>query len=364
MAMALLTTPTAAPKRRPVLPCESWLRSWRNAGRVSRYNTKCFAELWAQICTQIALGRYFFLARERISIGTMKLRAETNFLLRKQSKQALGPVEIIGGALISTLAFALTFWSMSGMIRASSPAVAMLIVGALAVLALLASYIGVVRYRMQRNSRTWLVLALCLWAGLLVGSVLGNNYWWMGVAKYAESMWILHVTKVVPSWMPARSTSRTKAIAFRNGLTYCVAPVILEPLEAAGGTTSKTTAGFQIPSSGTVDFWAVGTDCCGTTGTPFTCFDAANPFARSGLRVLDDTHTAMYQLAVQEWTATTGVPTKFPIFFEWSLDPLMLEDKLKSLASNNMLKFVFVYGLAALFVSYALHMLFRYYKVM
>ena len=308
----------------------------------------------------------------------MKLRAETNFLLRKQSKQALGPVEIIGGALISTLAFALTFWSMSGMIRASSPAVAMLIVGALAVLALLASYIGVVRYRMQRNSRTWLVLALCLWAGLLVGSVLGNNYWWMGVAKYAEYRQMASYVNVDPSrdkgssfmdagtiYFKDRSkVDRTKAIAFRNGLTYCVAPVILEPLEAAGGTTSKTTAGFQIPSSGTVDFWAVGTDCCGTTGTPFTCFDAANPFARSGLRVLDDTHTAMYQLAVQEWTATTGVPTKFPIFFEWSLDPLMLEDKLKSLASNNMLKFVFVYGLAALFVSYALHMLFRYYKVM
>ena len=84
-------------------------------------------------------------------------------------------------------------------------------------------------------------------------------------------------------------------------------------------------------SSGTLDFWAVGTNCCGTTGTPplgcytmlqsqlecvcvfqycavsmllrtvlvlrgsqwqsrFSCFDAANPFARSGLRVLDDTH--------------------------------------------------------------------------
>mmetsp|Transcript_4844 Transcript_4844/g.5640 ORF Transcript_4844/g.5640 Transcript_4844/m.5640 type:complete len:95 (+) Transcript_4844:3-287(+) len=90
---------------------------------------------------------------------------------------------------------------------------------------------------------------------------------------------------------------------------------------------------------------------------------ANNPFARSGLRVLDDTHIAMYQLAVQEWIATTGVPAKFPLFFEWSLDPLMLEDKLKSTASNSMLKFGLVYALASLFVSYALHMLLRYYKV-
>mmetsp|Transcript_44895 Transcript_44895/g.97692 ORF Transcript_44895/g.97692 Transcript_44895/m.97692 type:complete len:313 (+) Transcript_44895:74-1012(+) len=312
----------------------------------------------------------------------MKLRAETNFLLRKQSKQALGPVEVIGGAVISTLAFILTFWSMSCLIRVSSPAVATLIVGALAIMAMLANYIGVARYRMQRTARTWLVLALCLWAGLVVGLVLGNNYWWLGVGKYQEYHQMASYVNVDPSrdkgssFMDAGaiyfkdrvSVDRTKAIAFRNGLTYCIAPVILDPLEAASaGNASdsrKTAAGFLIPTSGTLDFWAVGTNCCGTTGTPFSCFDAANPFARSGLRVLDDTHIAMYQLAVQEWTATTGVPAKYPLFFEWSLDPLMLEDKLKSMASNSMLKLGFVYALAALLVSYVLHMLFRYYKVL
>ncbi|CAK9076929.1 unnamed protein product [Durusdinium trenchii] len=73
----------------------------------------------------------------------MKLRAETNFLLRKQLKQALGPFEIIGGAALSTLAFVLAFWSSSCLIRASSPSVAMLIVGVLAIMAFLANYIGV-----------------------------------------------------------------------------------------------------------------------------------------------------------------------------------------------------------------------------
>ena len=56
------------------------------------------------------------------------------------------------------------------------------------------------------------------------------------------------------------------------------------------------------------------------------------------------------QWSTKEWTATTGVPAKYPLFFEllglnievqlgitdshelrWSLDPLMLEDKLKSM---------------------------------
>jgi len=316
------------------------------------------------------------------SYRIMKLRAETNFLLRKQSKQALAPVEIIGGAVISTLAFILTFWSSSCMIRAESPAVTTLIVGTLVVLAALANYIGVVRYRMQRTCRNWLILAVCLWAGLFVGLVLGNNYWWIGVAKYQEYRQMASYVNVDPSrdkgssfmdsgaiyFKDRSNVDRTKAIAFRNGLTYCVAPVILDPLEAAvAGNVSdsrKTAAGFVVPQAGTLDFWAVGTDCCGTTGTPFTCFDANNPFARSGLRVLDDTHIAMYQLAVQEWSATTGVPAKYPLFFEWSLDPVMLEDKLKSVASNSILKFGFVYALGALFVSYSLHMLLRYYKVL
>eukprot|EP00438_Fugacium_kawagutii_P032741 Skav219790 [mRNA] locus=scaffold3701:120350:128879:+ [translate_table: standard] len=186
---------------------------------------------------------------------------------------ALGPVEIIGGAVISTLAFTLTFWSTSCMIRATSPAVASMVVGALAVMAALANYIGIdallnqntpstncqwmlpfamchrmsqayqpefaggcfhigrmcVRYRMQRTCRTWLVLALCLWAGLFVGVVLGNAYWWIGVAKVQE----------------------------------------------------------------------------------------------------------YHKMASYEWIATTGVPAKFPLFFEWSLDPLMLEDKLKSISLSK-----------------------------
>ena len=66
---------------------------------------------------------------------------------------------------------------------------------------------------------------------------------------------------------------------------------------------------------GTLDFWAVGTDCCGTTGTPllgtlgavrakictncwrptfrFQCHDATSPFARSGLRIVEDNHKAV-----------------------------------------------------------------------
>eukprot|EP00437_Effrenium_voratum_P029689 CAMPEP_0181412570 /NCGR_PEP_ID=MMETSP1110-20121109/8492_1 /TAXON_ID=174948 /ORGANISM="Symbiodinium sp., Strain CCMP421" /LENGTH=309 /DNA_ID=CAMNT_0023535291 /DNA_START=66 /DNA_END=995 /DNA_ORIENTATION=+ len=309
----------------------------------------------------------------------MKLRAETNFLLKKQLKQALGPLEIIGAAGISTAAFALTYWCTSSEIRESSSTVAMLIPAILAVIALLSNYIGLARYRSKRTSRAWLVMALCLWAGIATGLVLGNDYWWLGLAKSKEYRQMASYVNINPSadkggsFMDAGAVyfkdgsrvERSKAIAFRNGLTYCVAPISLDPLEAIGNTSAKkTSTGFLIPASGSLDFWAVGTDCCGTTGTPFDCYDAANPFARAALRVLDNTHTEMYQMAVKEWVATTGIPANHPIFFNWVIDPLALEAQFKSLSNSNLFKFVFVYALASLFLSYALHMFLRYFKVL
>ncbi|CAE7205045.1 SCN5A [Symbiodinium microadriaticum] len=325
------------------------------------------------------LGSIRTIFRERISrtATVMKLRAETNFLLQKQVKQAVGPLETIGSATLSTLAFATTFWCLSGSIRSSSPAVAMLVPAALAIVALLANYIGLARYRTRRPARAWLVISLSLWAALAAGAVLGNNYWWTGVAKYNEYQQMANYVNVDPSvdkgtsfmdagsvyFKEGSSVDLTKAIAFRNGLTYCVAPIYSEPLEGTGNEP-KTAAGFVIPKSGTLDFWAVGTDCCGTTGTPFQCHDATSPFARSGLRIVEDNHKAMYQLAVQEWTATTGIPARNPLFFQWVVDPIAEEEHYRSLSSNSMFKLSCGYGIAAFFMAYVLHMVFRHFKVL
>jgi len=96
-----------------------------------------------------------------------------------------------------------------------------------------------------------------------------------------------------------------------------------------------------MPPSGTVDFWAVGTDCCSTTTKSFNCSGAREPTARSGLRLLRDDQRPFYLLAVQAWVAQNCptddntaqgraesaplvcLPARHPLFFYWVEDPLL-----------------------------------------
>merc|ERR1719444_213032 len=61
-------------------------------------------------------------------------------------------------------------------------------------------------------------------------------------------------------------------------------------------------------------------DCC--TERSIYCDDSKSLVARSGLRILDETSRSMYLLGVQEWSATTGLPVRHPLFFEWTKDPI------------------------------------------
>eukprot|EP00931_Biecheleriopsis_adriatica_P017281 TRINITY_DN1243_c0_g1_i1.p1 TRINITY_DN1243_c0_g1~~TRINITY_DN1243_c0_g1_i1.p1 ORF type:complete len:309 (+),score=56.37 TRINITY_DN1243_c0_g1_i1:87-1013(+) len=308
----------------------------------------------------------------------MKLSAETTFLLKKQLKQAVGPLEIGGAAILSTAAFATLFICLACPVRKSDPGLSMLPCAAFVGGAALASALGFVRYRARRPARTFLVCALALWAGIIAGGVMGDKWWHKYAVKTHEYKQMASYSNINPSTEKASSYqdagviyfaagSRvlfSKALGFRNGHTYCVAPIYLDSLIADSANHTKTLSGFVTPKSGTVDFWAVGTDCCGTTGVPFTCHDSTSPYARSGMRVLDANHQDMYKLAVQEWAATTGLAAKTPMFLEWVIDPLAEEDKFSSQAGNVIPLYAFVYLLAAIFVSYVLHIALRHFKVL
>ncbi|CAK0824554.1 unnamed protein product, partial [Prorocentrum cordatum] len=60
---------------------------------------------------------------------------------------------------------------------------------------------------------------------------------------------------------------------------------------------------FHLPESGSVDFWAVGMDCCNQTSGEFWCGQVSNPRARAGMRMLRDDSRPFYALAVQVWAA-------------------------------------------------------------
>jgi len=78
----------------------------------------------------------------------------------------------------------------------------------------------------------------------------------------------------------------------------------------------------ELPASGTIDFWAVGKDCCDASGANFKCGAVDNPRARAGLRMLRDDIRPFFLMAVQEWSAWVGEPAKHPLFFYWVEDPV------------------------------------------
>ncbi|CAE8610841.1 unnamed protein product [Polarella glacialis] len=306
----------------------------------------------------------------------MKLDAETNALIQKRLRQNLGFLEISGCAVLSTGTFSVVYLCRCSEIRHTMAAVAFLGVLLVAGAGVLAMANATIRYRVRNPARTWLVATVSLWAGFATGFVVGDYYWNADTAKYYAYKEMASYVDVNPSvdkatsYMDAgviyfkegTSVLRSMALAFRNGRTYCVAPIYLDPLQNVSNTASSKTPGFITPRSGTIDFWAVGVDCCGDTGNTFTCGEAGIATARTGMRVLEDKSTLMYQLAVQEWSASTGLPSKHPMFLEWVTDPISVEESMLNTSINNFWRNAVGYFFASLIASYMLHMTLRHWK--
>jgi hypothetical protein len=96
------------------------------------------------------------------------------------------------------------------------------------------------------------------------------------------------------------------AMAFHGHKNYCVTPII-----GPGG----------LPN-GTVDFWAVGTDCCSGGGQGFHCGEYQNSQAHGGVRVVDQEKEAFFRLAVQQAAATYSISAPNPVMITWMQDPV------------------------------------------
>lgn len=283
----------------------------------------------------------------------MMLSADTKHLLERRLKQALQPGQIVLCAFLTTTVFAFTYLCLASSIRYNESSLSILLVFCFVLLYVAVTYGARTRYKNKRPARGWIVASVCGWAAIVAGYLMGEKAWYMYTAQYFVYGKMASYVNVDPIQDKGRSymdagviyfkegsyVDARKSVAFHNGLTYCVAPI----MRSTNGTLA------------TIDFWAVGTDCCGESGAQFSCGDM-NSKARSGLRLLDDTSRAMYLLGVQEWSATAGVRVDHPVFFRWTRDPLTYREETYNLGWSNFWFYVticFVVSFIAAFMAHS-----------
>ncbi|CAK9089895.1 unnamed protein product [Durusdinium trenchii] len=184
----------------------------------------------------------------------------------------------------------------------------------LIVLTLLAVFVWHIRH--EPGDHHWQrILPISCIAGILVSCILGL----VAYRNFYSIYWLYHDSHAYANVLPSEPAAgyldagklvfaeearidATKGMSFKDGATYCVAPVI----DASGGP---------------IQFWAAGMDCC-SRGT-FECDDAWDQKAHAGL-VLQARD--QYRLAVRQAAAAYGLASaKEPIFVQWVVDPEKVE---------------------------------------
>jgi hypothetical protein len=306
------------------------------------------------------------------------LSAERVHLLQKVARKERDPIEIIICTLFSTLLFVYTYWSVQSKFRYDEVFFAMLL-GPF-VVSLICIYLTIIAYKKLRypvpgeqKRNLFVNLAICSWGALIAGFFLGDRSFWLyttNVYSYRDLVSYVDIDPAKDSGQAFMDSGhvyfkehsyvlRQRFNRFRNGDTYCVAPIIRGSFTPqAGNSQAKVMNGYVLPDSGTYDWWAVGTNCCdGDKAANFTCGEVRNPLARSGMRLLSDSQRPYYLLAVQEWSATFGLPVRHPLFFTWVKDPLTTEDGLQSQQDDDMWFHMWLFILIAFIASFLLHML-------
>ncbi|CAD7945221.1 unnamed protein product [Amoebophrya sp. A120] len=111
----------------------------------------------------------------------------------------------------------------------------------------------------------------------------------------------------------------TRTWHFKHKSVYCVAPLVKQITPTAP----------ILSETGSLDFWVTGKDCCSTSSSDFRCPGYDNAKARAGIRILHpDADIDYYRLAVQQAETQYGFLSTYPIFVEWTEDPVYdLEDR-------------------------------------
>lgn len=189
-----------------------------------------------------------------------------------------------------------------------------------------------------------LSLALSIIAGTMIGNREYETYWhnfydFQALESYVN---INPLEDVGGAYMDGGQyyfkegshVDTTRVVAFKNFDIYCIAPIVRQQLDDEGKKKSGQPP-LNIPPSGTIDWFAVGVNCCKPDGEDWACSPGN---ARNGLRVLKVDHRPFYNMAATMWSTKYDIPSKNPIFVEYVTDPLAIVGGLSvvgGLAYNN-----------------------------
>mmetsp|Transcript_46342 Transcript_46342/g.110336 ORF Transcript_46342/g.110336 Transcript_46342/m.110336 type:complete len:312 (+) Transcript_46342:79-1014(+) len=307
------------------------------------------------------------------------LTAERHALLSKTSGQITIIREVVVCAIVSIVTFYIVFWCSSFQYRFENKYMSMVFGPFLFLLLtiILAIYTQWWQKRGYRI-RMYLNCIVLMLVATIAGYFLGDWNFWRTTAPYYTYMNMATYVNIDTgldkggAFMDAgrvffkESTyvARNRALAFRNGDRYCIAPIIREPLLNQDGTNQLQTYSYWVlPKSGSVDWWAVGKNCCGEDGSDFKCGEVDSALARSGLRLLNDQERDNYLVAVEEWVGTTGLPSHHPLFFTWTKDPVASVRRLHLDAWNMFWLMLLLYSIATAFMLFFLYLLCQKFRI-
>eukprot|EP00913_Durusdinium_trenchii_P020614 g19360.t1 len=155
------------------------------------------------------------------------------------------------------------------------------------------TWVAVLMFRRKVPCRRWLALSFCLWAGGLGGLWAGDQNYGHHMISFYTYQDLVSYTDVDPAAAKGQSymdsgevyfkegttVDTSEMVSFRNRVNFCAAPILgarqKGPLRNQKGLQEVAREGdFVMPQSGTVDFWAVGTNCCDKATREFTCGEA------------------------------------------------------------------------------------------
>lgn len=221
------------------------------------------------------------------------------------------------------LLFLVVSASMSFSLRYSAPGISWLIVVIGAFLTILTGAVAFLFTLVpptKHHPAWYCVLFALMLVALVLGTIVGDLNFHHHFQVYYDTTRLNVYENVDPSTQHGHSMNDAGLIKFASGVRpdqhhtmafqshemYCVTPII----------------GPEGLPKGTVDFWAVGTDCCTSSRHGFHCGDYQNMQARGGLRIVHPKDESFFRLAVQKAEAAYAIDAPHPVMFTWMEDPV------------------------------------------